>query len=73
MVGESIPQTGSGGAEGAVSHGLKPGPRGLEEVGLSRAKVACGGKGGEQFFEVEGGITMKALVGQQGDFIFNPE
>ena len=73
MVGESIPQTGSGGAEGAVSDGSKPGPRGLEEVGLSSAEMPCGGMGGEQFFEVEWGITMEALVGQQGDFIFNPE
>lgn len=27
---------------------------------------------GEQFFEVEGGSAMEALVGQQGDFVLDP-
>ncbi|KAM4621916.1 uncharacterized protein ACJ7VT_006220 [Polymixia lowei] len=40
VVRESVPQTGSGGAEGPVSHSSESGPRRLEEVGLSRAEVS---------------------------------
>jgi len=72
MVGESIPQTGSSCTEGAVAHGSEPCPPRLEEVGLSRAEMAWGGLGGDEFFKVEGGSAIEALVGQQGDFEFNP-
>ena len=64
MVREGIPQTGSGGAEGAVTHGAQLSPGGLEEVGLSGAKVTCSGVGGEQFFEIVGGSAMEAVVSQ---------
>ena len=29
--------------------------------------------GGEEFFEVLGGLSVNALVGEEGDLIFNPE
>uniref|UniRef100_A0A3Q3FM07 Uncharacterized LOC110005905 n=1 Tax=Labrus bergylta TaxID=56723 RepID=A0A3Q3FM07_9LABR len=63
----------SRGAEGPVTHGVEFSPGGIEGVGVSRAETLCGGLWGEEFFEIEGGISMGALVGEKGDFVLNPE
>ena len=63
VVREGIPQTGSSRTESSVSHGWQISSWRFEGVGLSGAKEASGGVGGEEFLEILRGCAIEAVVG----------
>ena len=73
MIRESIPQTGSGGAESPSSHGTQLSLWWFQEMFFSRLEGPCGTLWGEKFFEVGGGISVETLMGEEGNLVLNPE
>lgn len=69
-VSEGVPQPRCSSTEGPVSRGPQPGSGDMERVSVGGAEGA-GCVLLEKFFEVGGGMSMDALVCEEGNLVFN--
>jgi len=71
VAGQGVPQTWYRSTESSVSHGPKLGSWKVEEILMSRVCVPDLGLLGEEFLKVWWGISVNAMVSDEGNFVID--